>query len=159
MDFVPENINGALVLNATHVCTVGNDCRSCAELSVGVHNWIVNNKLRYLLVDFQDEKEVCNAILSELLQLKKRLRMPFIFCGMMDGPKKYLKSFAYDEHPCFSSPDEAIVYLKQHVPDVLLVDLKQVKTGEPIPCTRSRSYRAEEAGAADLDDPEGEPEI
>ena len=73
MDFVPEMIDGAVVLNAVDVCSVGHDCRQCTELSVGIHNWLVAHQLRYLVLDFQDEKDVCVTILTELLQLRKRL--------------------------------------------------------------------------------------
>ncbi|MCX6130967.1 MAG: hypothetical protein NTX25_18155 [Proteobacteria bacterium] len=158
MDFVPELINGAVILNSVNVCTIGNDCRSCAELSVGIHNWLVNNRMTYLIVDFQDEKEVCSAILTELLQLRKRMRIPFVFCGMMEGPRKYLKSFAYNDHPCFAAPEEAVAYLKKTIPEVLQFDVKLIKVAEPIPCIRSRSYRAEEADGVEPDDVDGEPD-
>lgn len=157
MDFVPEIIDDAVVLNATGICSTGNDCRPCAELAVGIHNWLVNNKLRYLIVDFQDEKDVCSSILSELLQLRKRLRYPFIFCGLMEGPKKYLKSYAYNDFPFFAVPEEAAAFLKKTQPDLLNVDFATIKQGEPIPCTRSRNYRPEDLEEGD--EPEGEPEV
>ncbi len=156
MDFVPEIIDDAVVLNATAICSAGNDCRPCAELSVGIHNWLVNHKLRYLIVDFQDEKDVCSSILSELLQLRKRLRYPFIFCGMMDVPKKYLKSYAYNDYPFFTDPEEAVAFLKKSQADVMKADLSGIKQGEPIPCTRSRNYRPEDA--EETDEPDAEPE-
>lgn len=156
MDFVPEIIDEAVVLNAVDVCTNGNDCRPCAELAVGIHNWLVVHKLQYLIVDFQDEKDVCTSILAELLQLKKRLRYPFLFCGMMEGPKKFLKSYAYNDYPFFAVPEEAVAHIRKIQPDLLKVDLSNVKQGEPIPCTRSRNYRPEDA--EEVEEPDAEPD-
>ncbi len=144
MDFVPEIVDGTVVLNAVDICTAGNDCRPCSELSVGVHNWLVVHQLRYLVVDFQDEKDVCTTILTELLQLRKRLRQPFLFCGMMEGPKKFLESYAYQDYPFFRVPEDAAAFLKKTQPQILSTNFESIKVGEPIPCTRSRSYRTEE---------------
>jgi hypothetical protein len=156
MDFVPEIIDEAVILNAVEICTTGTDCRPCAELSVGIHNWLVAHKLQYLIVDFQDEKDVCTSILAELLQLKKRLRYPFLFCGMLEGPKKFLKSYAYNDFPFFAVPEDAVAFLRKTQPGLLKADLSNVKQGEPIPCTRSRNYRPEDA--EEVEETEVEPE-
>jgi hypothetical protein len=116
----------------------------------------VTHKLQYLIVDFQDEKDVCTSILAELLQLKKRLRYPFLFCGMMEGPKKFLKSYAYSDYPFFAVPEEAVAFIRKTQPNLLKVDLSNVKQGEPIPCTRSRNYRPEDA--EESDEPDTEPD-
>jgi hypothetical protein len=144
MDFIPEIVDDVVILNAHDVCSEGQDCRSCIELAVGVHNWLVGHEIRYLIVDFQDEKEVCTTILTELLQLRKRLRFPFLFCGVMENPRKFLKSYAYSGYPFFAIPEEAVSYLKKIHPSLLMTDLSSVKVGESIPCTRTRSYKAEE---------------
>jgi len=156
MDFVPEIVDGAVVLNAIDVCTIGNDCRQCTELSVGIHNWLVAHQLPYLILDFQDEKEVCVTILTELLQLKKRLRFPFLFCGMMESPRKFLLSYAYNDYPFFPVPEEAVAFLKAKEPGVLKANISTIKVGEPIPCTRSRSYRTEEVEDVEADEPDAE---
>lgn len=158
MDFVPEIVDGTVVLNAVDICTSGNDCRPCAELAVGVHNWLVTHQLRYLVTDFQDEKDVCTTILTELLQLRKRLRQPFLFCGMMEGPKKFLQSYAYNDYPFFPVPEDAAVYLKKNLPQLLSAPLASIKVGEPIPCTRSRSYRTEEAEESEVEEVEADSE-
>lgn len=144
MDFLPEIVDGAVVLNAVDICTIGNDCRQCSELAVGVHNWLVAHQLKYLILDFQDEKDVCVTILTELLQLRKRLRYPFLFCGLMEGPRKFLQSYAYNDYPFFAVPEDAVAFMKKNLAKSLVADLSGIKVGEPIPCTRSRSYRAEE---------------
>ena len=148
MDFAPEIIDGTVVLNAVEICSTGNDCRPCCEVAVGIHNWLVSYEIPYLIVDFQDEKEVCSAILTELLQLNKRLNSPFIFCGLMETPRKFLKSYLYSDHPFFDIPEEAVKYLKQSRPELIMADLSQIQEGEVIPCIRSRLYRSE---GADLD--------
>ena len=127
MDFVPEIIDGAVILNAVDVCNKGTDCRPCCELAVGIHNWLVAHDINYLMVDFQDEKEVCTAILTELLQLNKRLDFPFILCGLMDTPKQFLKSYLYYDHPVFEIPEDGVVYLKKAKPESLMVDLSGIR--------------------------------
>lgn len=158
MDFVPEIVDGAVILNAVDICTTGSECRSCSELAVGVHNWLISHELRYLIVDFQDEKEVCSTMLTELLQLRKRLRFPFLFCGMMENPRKFLKSYAYDDYPFFAIPEEAVSYLKGVNPSLLMTDLSGIAVGEAIPCTRSRTYKSEDI-EPDTDESELEAEI
>lgn len=150
MEFVPELVDHAVILNAIEICAEGTDCRPCSELAVGIHNWLMSHEVEYLIVDFQDEKVVCSSMLTELLQLRKRLRFPFLFCGLMDSPKKFLQSYAYKDHPFFSIPEEAVAYLNQINPSLLMRDLGGVQYGVPIPCTRSRAYRL------DGIDPEGE---
>ena len=159
MDFVPEIVDGSVILNAIEICSHGSDCRPCSELAVGIHNWLITHKLRYLVVDFQDEKEVCSTILTELLQLQKRLRFPFLFCGMMEEPKKLLLSYAYTDYKFFSIPEDSIAFLKQNVPQVLAADLQGIKIAEPIPCTRSRTYKIEEAEEGDPEEADPEPEV
>lgn len=154
MDFVPEIIDGAVVLNAVDICSKGTDCRPCCELAVGIHNWLVAFDIKYLIVDFQDEKEVCSAILTELLQLNKRLDFPFIFCGLMESPRHFLKSYMYDDHPVFDIPEDAIVYLKTSRPELLMVDLSGVREGSAIPCTRSRHYKMEGAEVEETENDE-----
>ena len=158
MDLAPEVINGAVVLNGVDICSTGPDCRPCIELAVGVHNWLVAHDLKYLIVDFQDEKEVCSTILTEILQLRKRLPYPFIFCGLMGNPRKVLTSFAYSDHPVVDVPEDAVAYLKKIKPELLIRDLSSIREHEPIPCTRSRTYRGDDAETGDASANESEVE-
>ena len=64
MDFAPEIIDGAVILNAVDICTTGNDTGLAAG-GIGIHNWMVAHGLGILVVDFPDEKEVCSTILTE----------------------------------------------------------------------------------------------
>lgn len=154
MDFVPEIIDGVVVLNAVDICSTGADCRPCCEVAVGIHNWLMAHEISYLIVDFQDEKEVCASILTELIQLNKRLDLPFIFCGLMEAPKVFIRSYLYSDHPFFDIPEDAIAYLKKSRPALTMVDLSAVNEGEAIPCIRSRHYRSDAEGTdiADQED-------
>ncbi len=142
MDFAPEHINGGIVLNPSNICTShSTDCKYCPESAISIHNWLVAQELQYLVVDFQDEKEVCPTILIELLQLRKRLRFPFIFVGLMERPRSILKSYAYGDYPFFDTPEDAMIYLEKHHKEIMTFDMKSIRFGELIPTSRSRSVR------------------
>ena len=138
MELVPEIIDGVVVVNAETICSSGNDCRPCSELAVGVHNWLVTKKLKYFIVDFQDEKEVCETILAEIVQLKKRMEIPFLFCGVMTQAREYLKAYAYSEYPFFDMPGEAADYLKSNYPRNVMTRLSHITEGEAIAFSRSQ---------------------
>lgn len=150
MEIVPTLVNGGVVLDVMNICSYhGSDCKTCPDQAVGIHNWLLATGLRYVVVDFQDEKEVCPTILIELLQLRKRLGIPFIFVGMMDRPKSLLLSYAYSGYPFFATPEEAMAHLQQMHPDLIEVDFTLVQFGTPIPCSRARQLRSsDEEGAA-----------
>ena len=91
MELTPIPVDGAVVLNSSSPCRhSGSDCRECPEVAVGIHNWLLSCDLSYLIVDFQDEKEVCQTFLIELLQLRKRLSLPFLFIGLMDKARELI---------------------------------------------------------------------
>lgn len=143
MDLVPTLVGGGVVLDAVNICGYqSTDCRSCPEQAVGIHNWLLHTGIRYCLIDFQDEKDVCTTILVELLQLRKRMSVPFIFIGLMDRPKLVLTSYAYSGYPFFAAPEEAVIHLRQKHPELFKIDYSKVTFGEPIPNSRSRQQRA-----------------
>lgn len=152
MELSPAIVNGGVVLDATQMCSYqASDCRTCPELAVGIHNWLIATGIEYVLIDFEDEKEVCPSILVELLQLRKRLKMPFIFIGLMDKPKSILTSYAYSGYPFFSTPEEAVMHLKQMHPELVSgIDLSRVSPGVAIPCSRSRQNRADIVGVDEV---------
>lgn len=144
MDFAPELLNGGVVLNPMSICTNGTtDCKVCPESAVAIHNWLVSTELKYLIIDFQDEKEVCPSILVELMQLRKRLRFPFLFVGLMERPRQMLQSYAYNDFPIFDTPEDAIAYASKHFAPLMDVDLSLIRFGEAIPTSRSRMARPE----------------
>lgn len=142
MKIIPSHIDSAVVLDLHDICTSNSTgCRVCPEQAVGIHNWLMNTGIRYIIVDFQDEKDVCKSILVELLQLRKRLHIPFIFVGLMDRPKRVLTSYAYTGYPFFAAPEEATQHLRKMHPDLLDFDMSKVDFGTPIPSSRTRHQR------------------
>jgi hypothetical protein len=145
MDFIPSLVNGGVVLNPVTVCNFGGpDCKSCPDVSVGIHNWLVSTELNYLIVDFQDEKDVCPTVLSELIQLRKRLGYPFLFVGLMERPRAFLASYNYRYYPVFNMPEDAIAYLKEEHLSLFDANLNRVRFGEIIPTVRSRQQRLDD---------------
>jgi hypothetical protein len=142
MELVPTLIGGGVVLDAANICSHhSTDCRSCPEQAVGVHNWLLNTGIRYCLIDFQDEKDVCPTILIELLQLRKRMKIPFVFVGLMDRPKMVLTSYAYSGYPFFAAPEEAVLHLRQMHSELFHINFSKVLFGDPIPNSRTRHQR------------------
>jgi hypothetical protein len=161
MQLVPVKIDGAVVLNVNHVCPKNEAaCGLCFDYAVAVHNWLMAHELNYVIIDFQDEKEVCSDFLIELLQLRKRLRYPFLFAGLMDKPRRLLESYDYGSAwPICLTPEEALRVIKARVPAVLDKSLETIKFDEPIPIARPRQGQRFDAGADDeesVDKPEEE---
>ena len=147
MDFMPELVNGGVVLMASDICNnLTSDCKQCPESSVAIHNWLISTNLPYLIVDFQDEKDICKKVLEEILQLRKRLRMPFLFAGLMERPRSYVTSYAYREYPFFETPEDAVALLQTKSPEILDCDISKVKFDENIPCIRPRQARLDSEG-------------
>lgn len=156
MELVPENLNGAVVFNLLNSCNANRAiCGNCADFAVAVHNWVLNTNVRYVLIDLQDEKEICPSFLEELLQLAKRVRFPFVFCGVMDRAKRILASYDFTtKSPIFVTPQEAVAFLDKTYPGVTRVTLEGVEFGVPIAQSRPRNALAlddssSEAEAAD----------
>jgi len=141
MDLVPENLGGAVVFNVMNSCG-GNKaiCGNCADFAVAIHNWLMSTEIRYVLVDLQDEKEVCATFLEELLQLAKRLRVPFLFAGVMEKPQRVLESYDFlNRWPTFTTPEDAIAYLEENFPGVTRVPLEGLAFGVAIATSRPRN--------------------
>lgn len=155
MELVPEVVNNALVFNLINSCNANrNICGNCADFAVAVHNTLMNTEVRYVLVDLQDEKEVCGAFLEELMQLSKRIKFPFIFTGVMDKPKKILESYAFlSRHPVFDTPEDAVEYLEKKFPGITKVSLSGIEIGVAVACSRPRN-----AVVGEVDTSEGEAE-
>lgn len=153
MDLVPENYNGAVIVNV-----VANREPLNAEIDygVGLHNWLLQTDLRYLLFDLQEEKEIDTAFLEGTMQLMRRTQVPVLFCGVLGTPKQILDSFNYSSRfPLFHNPDEAISFIKTRKPALLSMDLAKISFGQPIDMVRSRlGVKSEdgEEGAGDDDD-------
>ena len=147
MEYVPILVDGGVVLNATNVCNnTSPDCKVCPDIAVGVHNWLVANNRKYLIIDFQDEKDVCTTMLVELLQLRKRLKFPFLLVGLMERPRQFLLSYAYGDHLFFNTPEDAIDHLRAIHPGLAESDMGGIEFDKPIPTGRFRGGRLEIEG-------------
>ena len=90
LEIVPEPIDGAIVCNVVKKKSAGFEGPDLgAELAIALHNWVKENGIPYLIIDLQDEKSVCTSFLAEILQLRRRLRVPLLFAGCLMGPEKY----------------------------------------------------------------------
>ena len=129
----PEAIDGAIVCNLIEPCTTKNaDCDVCQEQTIYIHNWLVETELKYLVVDLQDEKHICPQFIQALLHLKKRLRFPFLFAGVVDRPKEILSNYDYSEFPFFVTPEDAVRALRMAHPSITEGATDKVKMGKPI---------------------------
>ena len=118
MELVAEKVDDAIVLNISSICAgqEHGECRNCVDIGGLVHNWLLQTELGYLIVDFHDAKYLCSTFLVELILLHKRLRIPFLFVGVMETPLKTLEDYAFSAsgYPIFSGPEDAVEYLKEH---------------------------------------------
>jgi hypothetical protein len=149
LEFVPEKVDRAVVMNVFQSgrpvapsitpATIALDSFVGADFVVAVHNWLIGTQLRYIIFDFQDEKEVPADFLEELMQLMKRVRIPFLFTGVMQRPKSLLMSYDYtSKYPIFSSIEECISFLDKKFPNLLAAPHDGIAFGTPIEMVRSR---------------------
>lgn len=128
LELVTENIDGAVVCVMKNPCDLNSySCSECADQIPHVHNWLKKTELQYLIVDFQDEKDVCPNFLVGLLHLRKRLRFPFLFAGVYEGPRKILSDYAYREFPIFVSPEDAVRALRMSHPALTEVPMEKIE--------------------------------
>lgn len=139
LELIPELMDDSVVLNVSKSCAHNaTDCSSCQDLAVGLHNWLVAHEFRYLVVDFQDEKEICPGFIEEVLQLWKRMRIPFLFAGVMTKPRTILESYNYHaRYPIFITPEEALRTLTATGVD-RTAKFEGIEFGTPIPLNRMR---------------------
>lgn len=146
LELIPEKINDAVILNVGKSCPHNaTDCSACQDLAVGLHNWLVAHEFRYLILDFQDEKEVCPGFIEEVLQLWKRMRVPFLFSGVMERPRKIIESYNYHlRHPFYITPEEAVRSLAPANVNKA-AKLEGIEFGVAIPMSRLRAASRPEA--------------
>ncbi len=138
IELIPELVDGAVICRVEKPCK--EDCEYCAEQVVHVHNWLMETELGYLIFDLQDEKDICSEFLEELLHLRKRMRIPFLFAGVVDRPKRVLEAYNYQElFPLFINPEDAVRALRLHYPEVTeAINLEKVNFGSSICGSKSR---------------------
>ena len=139
IELMPEMIDGAVVASVCSPCGgKSGECEICQEQMVYIHNWLVETELKYLIVDLQDEKDICAGFLQAILHLKKRLRFPFLFAGVVEKPREILQRYNYSEFPIFVSPEDAVRALRVHYPGLTERPLDKIDFGNVIAGARAR---------------------
>ncbi len=142
IELVPVKIDEAVVLNVSKYCASGRtDCRTCSDIGVAVHNWLISSELGYVIIDLMDEKDICPTFLIELIQLRKRLRIPFLFAGVVEKPRRVLDehNFTITAYPVFITPEDAIDFMREnHAPLLQGTEMNMVRLGEPLQVARPR---------------------
>jgi hypothetical protein len=129
---VPEEVDGAVVCNVVKT-TDKYSFDASVELALCLHNWIKQSEVPYLILDLQDEKEVCEVFLAEVLQLRRRLKVPFLFAGVMDRPRRVLEAYEYNrDFPIFVTPEDAVRAIRMEYPGLTEVRSQKVAWGKPI---------------------------
>ncbi len=126
MDLIPKLVDGAVICSLVNGCQFKTrTCQECDLLVIKIYNWLKHTSLEYIVLDFQDEKEICPIFLQEIMQLKKRLRIHLLFSGVRQQPRKLLEGFNYgDVFPIFLSPEDAIRALRMQNPGLTEAPLK-----------------------------------
>jgi hypothetical protein len=140
MELVPEIIDNIVVLNLKASEEKIYDDKSGSDVGVAVHNYLVSSEINYVIIDLQDEKEIPTAFMVELIQLHKRLRIPFLFVGVMTKAQKILDDYAFGMHdyPLFNAPEDAVSYLKEMFPEAASASTALVKEGDVLQVSRPR---------------------
>jgi hypothetical protein len=120
LELVPEQIDGAVICNVIenpNKPVLGKD--HSVDMALALYNWIKQHDMHYVILDLQDEKEVCTAFLAEIMQLRKRLPIPFVFAGVMEKPMEFLSDYDYTkDFPTFTTPEDAVRALRMQYPGV-----------------------------------------
>lgn len=158
MELVPEIVENVVVLNLRPPEDRSYDDKSGSDVGVAVHNWLISSELNYVIIDLQDEKEIPTAFMVELIQLHKRLRIPFLFVGVMKKAQDILDDYNFmrNDYPVFFAPEDAVQYLKEHYPELSATSLALVKFGEALQVSRPRhlyknGFESDEEEAAEDD--------
>ncbi|MDA9951144.1 hypothetical protein N9D31_01090 [Oligoflexaceae bacterium] len=161
MELVPEIINDVVVLNLQSTDGRSFDDKAGSDVGVAVHNYLVSSEIGYVIIDLQDEKEIPTAFMVELLQLHKRLRIPFLFVGVMPKAQMILNdyNFSIHDYPIFSGPEEAVAYMKVQHPLLSSASTALVKEGDVLQVSRPRhlyknGFESEEDSSAAEEDEE-----
>ncbi len=150
MELIPTRVDGAVLFNLRKGCRA--KCSDCGDLSVSMHNLLLTSGLKYVIVDLQDEKHICDSFTEELVQLWKRLNIPFLFAGVIPDVEKILKRYGYLNHyKIYLFGEEAISDLKTKEPSLFDSELLNIVYDKPMVTPRSRAIAAGE-------DPESEDE-
>ncbi len=135
MEIFPIMMEGAVICKIQKRCDSSvRECTSCQQLAVYLHNWLLQVKLRYAIFDMQEETEICPCFLEELTFLRKRLKMPFLFAGVVDRARKLMEDHRlFDRFPFFITPEDAIRTMRLHYPGITEQEMGvMVHLGHPL---------------------------
>ena len=148
MDLVPFSIDGALVfvIQTKDFKLEANDKE--IDLTIQFHNWVKLVGLNYVVFDFADMKEIDNRFLVEMMQLRKRLQVPFLFSGVSSSVCKIISSYGYEEkYPFFVTPEDAVRALRIQSPGITeCMNLDDINFG--ISICDSRSIKLSKYGSS-----------
>lgn len=151
LEIVPETIDGAVVCNVLQHRSSNTKEDFGAEVAIALHNWVKDRELPYLILDLQDEKYVLNSFLSEMMQLRRRLQVPLIFTGVLEGPRKVLDSYNYQsQFPFFTVPEDAVRALRLRHPGLTeMFDQSRITLGQPVVMSLGMAAQGDELEMAD----------
>ncbi len=116
IDVVPVLVDGAIVFNFCYDSYALEDEPEVSFVHV-FHNWLKKLSLEYVIFDFQEEKYIKDDFLQELIQLRKRLKIHFLFAGVSEEAKSLLESYNCTEYfPFFLTPEDAVRALRIQYP-------------------------------------------
>ena len=128
MEVIPIIVDGAVVLNLDNSCmTKSSNTEHSSRLVIHIYNWVKKVGLEYIIIDLQEEKTICSTFLVELMQIKKRLNYPFLFCGVMEQARNILTSYNCDQvYPFFVTPEDAIRALRIQNPGLTEIKISRM---------------------------------
>ena len=119
-DLIPTLVDGAVILDLQNGCkSATTQCQSCLCVTMSLHNWLRQTGIEYLIIDLQDEKEICPLFLEEVMFMRRRVKKPFLFAGVMERPQKTLDLYNNGtEFPTFVTPEDAVRAVRIQFPGI-----------------------------------------
>ena len=119
MEIYPVLIEGTVICRVKRCCQGSlKECDSCQALVIYLHNWLRHTRIPYVVFDLQEEATLCSCFLSELGVLRKKLRIPFLFCGSRIKTQTLLEAHhLLYPFPFWHAPEEALQRMKLAYPD------------------------------------------
>jgi hypothetical protein len=145
LDILADRIEEMLFLKVTNL-HIECDQRILADVGGSIHNWLLAHGIRYLVVDLQDEKDIPVLLITELLSLRRRWRIPFAFVGVMQKIESVLKDYGFYTQggQVFFAPEDALDYLREAHQPLLQVDTQAVIIDEIVFSAQAKALASTE---------------
>ncbi len=134
-DLIPVLIDGAVICNAKISCkNTSNVCEECLQAVICFHNWLRQMNIKYSIIDFLDEKSICPVFVEEIIILRKKNKIPFLFAGVTSSIEAVLEQFSPSEQlPLFLTPEDAVRALRLQYPGATESSVNTpINYGEPL---------------------------